>query len=156
MFSHKCEICHVLAVILAIPTALWFIIYGCKSFLLLYDVLPILILFLVTNLYMHLMGPVDLKKKYKGAEWALVTGAGSGIGKALAETLAKQGLNVVLVSLPDKLLEETTKELTQKYPKQKFRTVPAKFDHKTDYMPGIIEVNLFSVRLSLLIRVSSY
>eukprot|EP00981_Chlorochromonas_danica_P012058 scaffold4399_cov175-Ochromonas_danica.AAC.8 len=84
------------------------------------------------------MGPVDLKKKYK-ATWALVTGAGTGIGKSLAETLAAQGLNVVLVSLPDKFLEETTEELRKAYPKQEFRAVPAKFDHKTDYMPGIIE-----------------
>jgi D-arabinose 1-dehydrogenase-like Zn-dependent alcohol dehydrogenase len=94
---------------------------------------------LVTNLYMYLMGPVDLKKKYK-AKWALVTGAGTGIGKSLAETMAAQGLNVVLVSLPDKFLEETTEELKKNYPDLEFRAVPAKFDHKTDYMPGIIEV----------------
>jgi short-subunit dehydrogenase len=47
---------------------------------------------------------VDLKKKYS-AQWAFVTGAGTGIGKSIAETLALQGLNVVLVSLPDKFLE---------------------------------------------------
>jgi NAD(P)-dependent dehydrogenase (short-subunit alcohol dehydrogenase family) len=88
---------------------------------------------------MHLMGPVDLKKKYK-AEWALVTGGGTGIGKALSETLAKQGLNVVLVSLPDKFLEETVDELKKKYPNQKFIGVGTKFDHKTDYMTPIIEV----------------
>ncbi|RYG64517.1 SDR family NAD(P)-dependent oxidoreductase [archaeon] len=92
----------------------------------------------VSNLYMSLMGPVDLKKKYK-ATWALVTGAGSGIGKSLAETLAKQGLNVVLVSLPDKFLDDTYDELKKAYPNVEFRKVPAKFDHKTDYMPGIIE-----------------
>lgn len=85
------------------------------------------------------MGPVDLKKKYK-ASWALVTGAGTGIGKSIAETMAKQGLNVVLVSLPDKFLEETTAELKKNFPKQEFRAVGAKFDHKTDYMPDIIKV----------------
>ncbi len=47
-------------------------------------------------------GPVDLKKKYN-AKWALVTGAGTGIGRSLAETMALAGLNVVLVSLPDKV-----------------------------------------------------
>ena len=84
------------------------------------------------------MGPVNMKKKYK-AEWALVTGAGTGIGKSIAETMALQGLNVVLVSLPDKFLDETTAQLKSQFPNQQFRAVPAKFDHKTDYMPGIIE-----------------
>lgn len=97
---------------------------------------------------MRLMGPVDLKKKYK-AEWALVTGAGTGIGKSIAETMAVQGLNVVLVSLPDKFLDETTNALKKAFPKQKFIAVPAKFDHKTDYMPAIIEVHMCMKSISL-------
>lgn len=97
-----------------------------------------LVIYVATNLYMKHAGPVDLKKKYN-AQWALVTGAGTGIGKSLAETMALQGLNVVLVSLPDKYLEETTAALRSQFPNQQFRSVPAKFDHKTDYMPAIIE-----------------
>ena len=91
---------------------------------------------------MEKAGPVDLKKKYN-AKWALVTGAGTGIGKSIAETMAAQGLNVVLVSLPDKFLDETTAELKKNFPQLKFIAVPAKFDHKTDYMPAIIEVRSF-------------
>lgn len=109
------------AYVLAVPTLLWGLIY------------------LFSNLYMSMMGPQNLKKKYN-AKWALVTGAGTGIGKSLAETMALQGLNVVLVSLPDKFLDETTAQLKSQFPNQEFRSVPAKFDHKTDYMPGIIEV----------------
>ncbi len=48
----------------------------------------ILFLIVATNVYMKLMGPVNLKKKYN-AKWALVTGAGSGIGKSLSFDLAR-------------------------------------------------------------------
>eukprot|EP00607_Mallomonas_marina_P008584 CAMPEP_0182420228 /NCGR_PEP_ID=MMETSP1167-20130531/4875_1 /TAXON_ID=2988 /ORGANISM="Mallomonas Sp, Strain CCMP3275" /LENGTH=291 /DNA_ID=CAMNT_0024595905 /DNA_START=146 /DNA_END=1021 /DNA_ORIENTATION=- len=89
-------------------------------------------------MFISFMGPVDLKKKYK-AEWALVTGAGTGIGKSICENLALQGLNVVLVSLPDKYLAETTEILTKQFPNQQFRSVAVKFDHKTDYMKDIID-----------------
>jgi hypothetical protein len=51
-----------------------------------------------------------------------------------------QGLNVVLVSLPDKFLEETVNELKNEFKAQEFRSVAINFDHKTDYMPPIIEV----------------
>ena len=59
--------------LLALPTLLWLAIY------------------VSNNVYMLLMGPVNMKKKYN-AKWALVTGAGTGIGKSLAETMAIQGL----------------------------------------------------------------
>ena len=68
-----------------------------------------------------------------------VTGAATGIGRSLAESMALQGLNVVLVSLPDKHLEKAEAELKAAYPDLEFRAVGAVFDHKTDYMPQIIE-----------------
>jgi NADP-dependent 3-hydroxy acid dehydrogenase YdfG len=55
-----------------------------------------------------------LKKKYD-AKWALVTGGSSGLGKALSEKLAQQGLNVVIAALGDDLLKNTTAELKAKY-----------------------------------------
>lgn len=55
----------------------------------------------------------------------------SGIGKAIASKLAKQGLNVVLVALEDPLLDETFEELKQKYPSIQFRKV----GHLTEIEP---------------------
>ena len=55
---------------------------------------------------------IDLTKQGK---WAVVTGSTSGIGKEFAKQLAKQGLNVVLVSQSQTKLEETADEIKQKY-----------------------------------------
>jgi short-subunit dehydrogenase len=52
----------------------------------------------------------DLKRKYD-AQWALVTGSSSGIGKSLASRLASQGLNIVMVALNDRLLDDAVSEL---------------------------------------------
>ncbi|CAD2217669.1 short-chain dehydrogenase [Angomonas deanei] len=83
--------------------------------------------------------PQNLKRKY-GAEWALVTGSSSGIGKAIAEMLAEQNINVVLVALDDATLEATFQELKQKYKGVEFRKVGVNLTAKDyGYMPAIIE-----------------
>ncbi len=47
--------------------------------------------------------------------FTLITGAGSGIGRALAMECAARKMNVLLVSLPDKAFENTLKEIREKY-----------------------------------------
>ena len=81
-----------------------------------------LLTYLVPNLLANIRGPVDLRKRY-GAGWALVTGASSGIGKAIAEALAAQGFSVVLVALEDELLHATFAELRERFPAVEFRLV---------------------------------
>ncbi|XP_053686340.1 very-long-chain 3-oxoacyl-CoA reductase isoform X2 [Sabethes cyaneus] len=65
-------------------------------------------------IYENLLGPKlfgsSIKLKEMG-EWALVTGATDGIGKAYAKALAKKGLNVVLVSRTLSKLEDVAKEI---------------------------------------------
>ncbi len=55
----------------------------------------------------------DFKNKY--GEWALITGASSGIGKALAIEIAQKGLNLVLVGRRQVELEELAREIQNKY-----------------------------------------
>ncbi|GMH38473.1 hypothetical protein BSKO_06357 [Bryopsis sp. KO-2023] len=96
-----------------------------------FGLIAIVLLFLNFGLYAvfqivaaFVYKPQDLKKKYD-AEWALVTGASSGIGKSIAWKLASQGLNVVLVSLPEKLLHSTADEIRSAFPKVEVKTVEA-------------------------------
>mmetsp|Transcript_3134 Transcript_3134/g.6924 ORF Transcript_3134/g.6924 Transcript_3134/m.6924 type:complete len:321 (+) Transcript_3134:135-1097(+) len=107
--------------ILAFPTAFWLVAY------------------LLPQIYMSCLRPVpNLKTRYN-ARWALVTGSGSGIGKAIAFKLASQGLNVVLVSLDDVHLANTRKELQEKYPELEFRAVGCVFSPGQKYLDAVVK-----------------
>jgi short-subunit dehydrogenase len=107
--------------IFALPTFIWLMAYT----------LP--------QLYMAFVRSVpNLKKRYD-ANWALVTGGGTGIGKSLAFKLASQGLNVVIVSLDDEHLVETIKQLKEMYKELEFRSVGVNFAPGVDYMTSIKE-----------------
>lgn len=55
-----------------------------------------------------------IKEKY--GNWALVTGASSGIGKCFAEKLAAKGFNLVLVARNGEKLQSVSGHLSDKYP----------------------------------------
>jgi short-subunit dehydrogenase len=79
--------------------------------------------YLLPVLYQYLVyGEQDLKKLYS-AEWGLVTGGSTGIGKAIVEKLASQGINVVIVALPDKFLDLILEYFESKYPHLRFVSV---------------------------------
>jgi short-subunit dehydrogenase len=56
---------------------------------------------------------IDFKAKY--GEWALITGATSGIGKALAYEIAAKGINIVLVARSKENIEIVSKSIEKEY-----------------------------------------
>ncbi|XP_037322774.2 hydroxysteroid (20-beta) dehydrogenase 2 isoform X1 [Pungitius pungitius] len=78
---------------------------------------------------------VDLKTY---GQWAVVTGATSGIGKAYACELAQRGLDVILVSRCDDKLRMIAKEIEEQYG-QKTRTIQVDFTDSRRIYPAIAE-----------------
>ena len=48
-------------------------------------------------------------------KFTLITGASSGIGKAIAWYCGSKKMNLLLISLPDEGLEQVAREIQQKY-----------------------------------------
>jgi len=98
---------------------------------------------LVPNLLTaYVWKPQNLRTKY-GAKWAFVSGGSQGLGRAICEKLAAQGLNVVICALDNDFLKTTTADLRAMYPAQEFRAVGVDLgtsDHQNgqDYMAKII------------------
>ncbi len=82
----------------------------------------------------------------KYGPWALVTGASSGMGAALARHLAERKLNVVLVARRKDRLQDLAREIERKASVQT-RVVPADLS-RDDFMPALkdgtngLEINL--------------
>lgn len=71
-------------------------------------------LVLLQGLYARLLRPgKDIKRSY--GEWAVVTGATDGIGKAMAFEFARKGCSVLLISRSADKLQECQKELQAKH-----------------------------------------
>lgn len=70
---------------------------------------------LLGGFYAFFLRPSKALKKF--GQWAIVTGATDGIGKALAVELARKGANVVLMSRTQSKLEEVRDAILAKYPK---------------------------------------
>lgn len=69
-------------------------------------------------LYQQIIGPMlygDSLDFKKYGSWALVTGATDGIGKEYARSLAKRGINIILVSRTLSKLETVAKEIQEAF-----------------------------------------
>uniref|UniRef100_A0A8C5LPH3 3-ketoacyl-CoA reductase n=1 Tax=Leptobrachium leishanense TaxID=445787 RepID=A0A8C5LPH3_9ANUR len=64
-------------------------------------------------LFPHQWGPVPLSFFRSMGEWAVVTGAGDGIGKEYAIELAKRGMNIVMISRTLEKMNAVAKEIEE-------------------------------------------
>ena len=77
-------------------------------------------------IFTHFLKPTqNLKKKY--GSWAVVTGATDGIGLALANEFAKNGLNVALLSRTKEKLDKCAADIATKYPKIEVKVLAVDF-----------------------------
>lgn len=88
----------------------------------------------------------------KCGPWAVVTGATDGIGKAFAHSLAKEGLNVVLVSrTPEKLRAVAEEIRSATNGSVEIRTIAVDFTESQSIYP-ILEAELKSLEIGMLIN----
>lgn len=78
---------------------------------------------------------MKLKEKY--GDWALVTGASDGIGKAFCKEIAKAGINVCLVARRENILTQYSHELEKTFG-IKTRVIPIDLS-KSDSVKALIE-----------------
>ncbi|TRY96711.1 hypothetical protein DNTS_032196 [Danionella cerebrum] len=71
-------------------------------------------------------------------QWAVVTGATSGIGRAYAEELAKRGLDIVLISRSKEKLQTVAKEIESKHSRQT-RVIEADFAEGHSIYSAIVQ-----------------
>ncbi|XP_063685544.1 putative steroid dehydrogenase 4 [Bolinopsis microptera] len=75
--------------------------------------------YIVINLLSTILGGlstfVGSKNLRDYGSWAIVTGSTDGIGKSIAKELAKQKINLVLISRNEEKLSAVSKEITEKY-----------------------------------------
>lgn len=102
------------------------------------------------NLRAYFFPLLGWRINYKSyGEWAVVTGATDGIGKAYALELARIGMKVVLISRTQEKLDQVAKEISDKY-KVETKTIAFDFGERTDYEK--IESGLSGLNIGVLVN----
>ncbi|XP_064399136.1 very-long-chain 3-oxoacyl-CoA reductase-B-like [Halichondria panicea] len=94
------------------------------------------------------LGRTNLKKY---GPWAVVTGASEGIGRGYALELARQGLNVVLMSRSQEKLDKVATEIKARYAGREVRVVPVDFSQGAEIFPQIAE-NVQDLDIGILVN----
>lgn len=100
-----------------------------------------------------IMPSANLTKRYGKGSYVIVTGSTDGIGKSLAFQFAKRGFNIVSISRTLKKLENTEKELKEKYPGIEVVSIQADFSKavEKDFFNHIWE-NTKDLDISILVN----
>jgi len=94
------------------------------------------VLTFLKGLWARCIRPGKILKKM--GQWAVVTGATDGIGKAMAFEFGRKGLNVVLISRSKEKLAACLEELQKKYPKIEVRTLAIDYSKFDEAARGVV------------------
>ncbi|XP_054842193.1 17-beta-hydroxysteroid dehydrogenase type 3 [Eublepharis macularius] len=97
----------------------------------------------------HVWGPVPQSFFQSMGEWAVITGAGDGIGKAYSFELAKRGLNIVLISRTLEKLKKVASEIEQAT-RRTVKIIQADFTKNDIY--DDIETSLRGLEIGILVN----
>jgi len=101
-------------------------------------------------LFRTLIRPGKNVRKY--GEWAVVTGATDGIGKAMAFELARKGCSVFLLSRSADKLKAVKEELSAKYPKVAVKTEAVDFSRFSSTEAKKLQAQLKELEVGVLIN----
>ena len=102
------------------------------------------------SLYRLFLRPAKKLRAY--GQFAIVTGATDGIGRAFAFQLAKQGMSLVLISRSADKLSATEADIKKKYPSAVIKTYPLDFDHFTPDAQRALEAFLAPLDVGVLLN----
>lgn len=104
---------------------------------------------LLSGLRVWVLGNGRLVSPSRLGQWAVVTGATDGIGKAYAEELGRRGFSIVLISRSQEKLDDVAKTVESKYGVQT-KTIAADFSRLDIY--SSIEEGLRGLEIGVLVN----
>lgn len=104
---------------------------------------------LLSGLRVWVLGNGRLVSPSRLGQWAVVTGATDGIGKAYAEELGRRGFSIVLISRSQEKLDDVAKAVESKYGVQT-KTIAADFSRLDIY--SSIEEGLRGLEIGVLVN----
>jgi 17beta-estradiol 17-dehydrogenase / very-long-chain 3-oxoacyl-CoA reductase len=95
-------------------------------------------------------GGKNLKKCY--GQWAIVTGGTDGIGLAMADELAKKGLNILLISRSEGKLADSKGELSKKYSGIEVRTLAIDYSAFDEKARNVVAAAVKDIEVGVLVN----